>query len=287
MLGALLILAFSGLPLEQQDEPDVLTVDRMIELSREFGIADHRRQIETVNEKIGLLAAVRKGKVDPRQQSTATTLRDGDKITYRAVFRNAKEKKEKVDTLIQEILDAKQQIASHPKIVIPIMEADRILAFGIPPFGQLHVDQVVGKDSFHGRFCPINTGLPRMKFTDISTRFVVDDQLLKITRPIVVVGTASYTTVIGSTNTTYAFRGITDDELAKLTKAIEESKPPRFRQVWVDSTGGFRTEAELVSFDLKVVKLERPDGKILEVEIGKLSKEDQALVKKTLGLDPL
>lgn len=283
------IIALVSFFVIQDDKKPTMRIDRMIDLCKEYGAEDYAKKVKEVNLKIELLKVARKGKVDARQDSKLAInySQSPDKPVFIASFKSNKEKKQAIESLIQEILEKKQVIFSHPKMAIPEMDWDRIRPFGVPPYGQVMVDQVIGNDSFHGKFCPIDNSSKRMKFSAVGTDLIVDGQLLKITRPLVIEGTSSYTTVIGSSNTIYAWRGVSDEELSQVMKAIEENRPAKMKQVWIDNTGNFRVEAELVSFDGKMVKLEKADGKIVELELTRLAKEDQLVIQKALGLEPL
>ncbi len=56
---------------------------------------------------------------------------------------------------------------------------------------------------------------------------------------------------------------------------------PAMPREWVDKTGTFRAEAELVSYDGKVAKLRYESGLELSVPLNKLSDDDVAYLKKT------
>jgi formylglycine-generating enzyme required for sulfatase activity len=57
------------------------------------------------------------------------------------------------------------------------------------------------------------------------------------------------------------------------------TSPPQATRTWTDSTGKHRMEATLLDFDGKVVRLKRPDGKIVTVPLEKLSETDRKHVR--------
>jgi hypothetical protein len=286
MIWWVLCIALSGF-VGQEEENKLMTVDRMIELCREYGAEDRERRIKEVNDKIAKLEAYKKAKVNPRVESGLyVEQQKGKSDKYVAVFKDLKQKRENVKKLTQEVLEDKQMLANRLTLMIPLMDFDKLRPFGFPPGGKVQVEQVLSKTSFHGRFAPVNE-TPKMKFTSINTDLFVDDAFVSIDRPICVDGTASYTTVLGAKNTVYAWRGLTDEEWKQVLDAIKGSAPQKIKQVWVDATGNFRVEATLVSFDGEKVSLERTDGKVIELPMEKLSAEDQRLVGRILGFESL
>lgn len=57
-------------------------------------------------------------------------------------------------------------------------------------------------------------------------------------------------------------------------------------RTWTDATGKFTIEAKLIGVENGKAKLEKPDGKILQIELEKLSKSDQAFVANLMGESP-
>ncbi len=57
--------------------------------------------------------------------------------------------------------------------------------------------------------------------------------------------------------------------------ALLVALPPAFARTWRDATGKFEVEAKLLSVEGDQVRLEKADGKVISVPVGRLSRADQ------------
>ena len=71
--------------------------------------------------------------------------------------------------------------------------------------------------------------------------------------------------------------------LFAVVSAQESSKNPRAEpRIWQDSSGKFRTDAVMLKFEKGRVHLQRTDGKVLEVPLGRLSRAAQQYIREEM-----
>lgn len=193
-----------------------------------------------------------------------------------------REKKLKEEAMRKEIMEKKYVIFKYSHISMPIIDSSECKVFGTPKDEKIYVTRVVDKSSFYGRFLPLSRDSRICLFKGISTKDVVDDSEVEIGFPLYRDGTTADENRV-SFRTTYVYRRLTDDEIIELKDMLNAAPTIAPKKTWTGESDELPVEATLVSFDWEFVKLETDESKIIEIEIEKLSKEDQMLVQRFLG----
>lgn len=161
------------------------------------------------------------------------------------------------------------------------LEVGQVGFMGFPSydFAPSKVVQVLGPDSMLVS-CIDLTFLVQ----DYPTGGIVDGKTVVLDRPVEVMGTKTYPTALGGSNTVYVLRPVSQAEYDEAMKyvALNKIQRPREFRTWTNATGDFTVEAEYVSQDKKTVKLAKRDGAEVNVEIAKLGKTDRVWLKEKL-----
>jgi hypothetical protein len=282
MFFALLCVAFVGF----QDTTEATNeAQRIFQLCEQEAERKRDFMVHMVNRKIAFLAFVRKAKIRPgesRQVSTGVAMRD-DNPHFVAIFPTQRDKTAYEKELRAEILEDKLALIRFRPTPdeLPSIWAGNTGPIGIPLEGAIQVRTILGKESCIIRFPPFSESR-EYHLQGMNTDGLADDMRVKTNVPLVQSGTFSW-----GASTLVSYRVMKDseiDELAKLMLAVDVGEKVR---PWESADRKHTTRAKLVGFDLKKVKLQREDGEAVELELGKLSTEDQAYVKRVMGLDPL
>lgn len=120
----------------------------------------------------------------------------------------------------------------------------------------------------------------QMKVTGISTADLVDGESVDASTIVFeVVGTETYETALGGTNTVRILKAIDTD--AAFAAAVTLRGLKDFR-VWHDDTGRFSVAAKFVEYTRGDVSIERLNGKVVKFPLKRLSKEDREYVTETV-----
>lgn len=120
------------------------------------------------------------------------------------------------------------------------------------------------------------------------TKGVVDGQKLDLPGLVEVTGTEQYTTVAGGAKTVFKISWFDADALkpylgkymekqpAKVDRpAVDRTRPVR---TWTDASGKFSVKASFDGSAMGKVKLRKEDGSVVEVDLDKLSADDQKYI---------
>lgn len=282
-------LAIAFVSWQEPAKEQKVDVDRFITDCVKLGEKRKSQMVSYVNLQIGLLRFLKKAKIDPgsKQYVNINTGQEGAPI-YTANFPSGKARDAYEKTLKAEIQKQKQEIYEYKTFALPTIGPNYTEnRWGIPETEVVEILQVVNSDSLLAFFLPEFRGRELALLRGFSTEGLADGRRLKMAEPIVPDGTYNYEAVSGAGRTVTAYRLMTESEINALIKHKESLSCDACVRNWVSSDGKHTTTATLVSFDLLRVKLQKEDGTVVELELPKLSKEDQRYVKRALGLDAI
>jgi hypothetical protein len=121
-------------------------------------------------------------------------------------------------------------------------------------------------------------------FIGFDTDGLIDGKIIREETLCFVEGTTKYTTVIGAGKTVFEVRKLQAEEVKAFEDSVSKLSEKSPLQKWQDVSGKFSVEARLVSFDGKMVVLEKENGMTVQLPIAKLSKIDQEVIRGKLGL---
>jgi len=132
-----------------------------------------------------------------------------------------------------------------------------------------------------------NLSNPPVMLTEYPTKGLVDGDKVRIVGLIEVTGTKPYST--GSQTTLRTIRLVTNERKAELVahsaakkKAEDVAAEAARIRIWTDDTGSHKFEGTFLTFKNNKARLERKDGKIIEVPMSRLSKKDQQWIRDDL-----
>jgi hypothetical protein len=181
--------------------------------------------------------------------------------------------KESKDKILSEVKKTQSEVDAAAPIL-----AIKSLIFGSPSVGEkgfliypVRVVQVIDANSMT---CKVKGDLCWVD--GISTAGITDDSLADLDGAFEVVGTKSYTTAIGGSNTVWQLSptNLDNERLALLAKWGTRD----FRQ-WTSANGKFRRSGALTESENGNVVISQPTGDPIKVFLKDLSKPDQEYVK--------
>jgi hypothetical protein len=110
---------------------------------------------------------------------------------------------------------------------------------------------------------------------------VTDGKVFDLPGPVEVIGTESYKTVTGASNTVFVIRGMPSHEWEQVREYLKKNlpgKPLKLRK-WTDLAGKVLVEAEYVSHDKTEVTVRLADKTEQKLPISKLNKTDRIFIK--------
>lgn len=127
----------------------------------------------------------------------------------------------------------------------------------------------------------ISCGGETLILTGVKTTDVTDGKIVNLPGPVEVIGTESYKTVAGASNTVFVIQAMSSLEWEKAREYLKKNlpgRPLRLRK-WADLTGKVLVEAEYVSHDKSEVTVRLADKTEQKLIINKLSKADRIFIK--------
>jgi hypothetical protein len=188
------------------------------------------------------------------------------------------------------------QLLAEPKQIIAKLKADIKAVYGsslgLLDLNDLHAGEVgfLGADSLlvpvrinqvTGPNSVLVRSASRSYLLEVDTTGLVDNEFHSFVAIFVVEGTTTYQTVAGGTNTVFKLRALKDEELKSAVAYASEHKlkQPRDIQTWKDLQGKLLVEGEFVSRDKQKVVVSDKDGKQVDLEYNKLSRENRIWLK--------
>lgn len=116
---------------------------------------------------------------------------------------------------------------------------------------------------------------------EVKTDGVVDDANYSFTNVFLVLGTTTYKTVTGGTNTVFKLQALKQEAAQAAIAYARENKlkPPKDLQTWRDIDGKVIIEAEFVSRDKNKIVVKDKDDKIVNLDYAKLSRDNRLWLK--------
>jgi hypothetical protein len=277
----ILLLLFVG---QEPKDSQSITVQQMFEACRSLGAIAHRRQIAMINGKIKILALVKKAKISTKEKQVVSWKLDEATLEPTNVVVSFPSKKDRAayeTQLVKEIMEDKQQLKATKPLRIPEMYSDKITTFGRPFNGVFVVNNIIDKETCLIRLPPTGES-KRYCLKGCDTSEFADD--MRIVTEDLFVRDGVYK---DGSSTFIALRVLTKQESEELAAMFDEVDMREKTRKWTNNEGTFSASAKLVGFDLKTVKLQKDDGKVVELPIEKLSDGDKEYVGRSMGLEPI